>query len=71
MSTFSMSGDRFSSHTMPRTKLDDSVSLLLLPSLRSHQVHIEFVQLAFYSGAKSGPRHNSDHFIICLVVYED
>ena len=25
MSTFSMSGDRFSSHTMPRTKLDDSV----------------------------------------------
>ena len=25
MSTFSMSGDRFSSHTMPRTKLYDSV----------------------------------------------
>ena len=33
-------------------------SILRSSPLRSHQVHIEFVQLAFYSGAKSGPRHN-------------
>ena len=35
-----------------------SPSILCSSSLRSHQVHIEFVQLAFYRGAKSGPRHN-------------